>query len=87
MLADMQTVTGLAGFPGSLIRADDPAYDGARSLWNGAIDRHPALIARCGGESDAALALAYALAERLPVFIRGGGHLVAGSALCATCRH
>ncbi len=79
---DMQTVGGLAGFTGSLVCPDDAAYDGARSLWNGAIDRHPALIARCAGESDAALALGYALAERLPVSIRGGGHNVAGSALC-----
>ena len=47
MLAAMRTAVGLARFRGPLIRSDDVAYDEARRLWNGAIDRHPALIARC----------------------------------------
>ena len=78
----MKTIGGIAGFAGTLIRPGDEAYDEARSLWNGAIDRHPALIARCTGEDDAALALAWALREGLPVSVRGGGHNVAGTALC-----
>src|SRR5436309_14707440 len=45
--------TGLAErFRGSLIRAEDPSYDEARSIWNGMIDKHPALIAHCAGVAD-----------------------------------
>jgi FAD/FMN-containing dehydrogenase len=74
--------SGLASFKGTLIRPDDPAYDEARQLWNGAIDRRPALIACCTDEGDAAVALAHALEAGLPVAVRGGGHNVSGSALC-----
>jgi FAD/FMN-containing dehydrogenase len=56
-------------------------YDQARRLWNGAIDRHPALIARCAGADDAAIALAHALEAGAPVTVRGGGHNVGGWAL------
>jgi FAD/FMN-containing dehydrogenase len=82
MLAAMNATSGLAGFKGTLIRPEDPAYDEARRLWNGAIDRHPALLACCTDEQDAALALAYALDQGLPLAVRGGGHNIAGSALC-----
>src|SRR5579859_2180321 len=82
MLPTMKMATGLAGFKGTLIRPDDAGYEDARRIWNGAIDRRPALIARCEGEKDAALALAYARAEAVPVAVRGGGHNVSGSALC-----
>jgi FAD/FMN-containing dehydrogenase len=75
-------VEALRGFKGTLVRPEDPSYDDARKIWNGAIDRRPALIARCADEDDAATALAYALDAGLPVAIRGGGHNVAGSALC-----
>lgn len=78
----MRTVADLTRFKGSLIWPDDPAYREARRIWNGAIDRRPALIARCSDAEDASLALAHAVAERLPVAVRGGGHNVSGSALC-----
>jgi FAD/FMN-containing dehydrogenase len=81
MLRAMRTMTGLEGFAGALIRPDDPEYDQARRIWNAAIDRRPALIARCANEADAALALAHARRAGLPVSVRGGGHNVAGSAL------
>jgi FAD/FMN-containing dehydrogenase len=77
----MMTIGGLADFVGSLIRPGDIEYDEARHVWNGAIDRQPALIARCADEADAGLALAHAIEQRLPVSIRGGGHNVAGSAV------
>jgi FAD/FMN-containing dehydrogenase len=77
----MQTHLGPAGFTGSLIHPDDPAYDEARGLWNGAIDRRPALIARCADPDDAAVALAYALDRGLPLSVKGGGHNVAGLAM------
>ena len=81
MLAPMKTVAGLDRFQGQLIRPDDVGYDEARRLWNGAIDRRPALIARCANADDAAVALAYARDAGLPVAVRGGGHNVSGSAL------
>ena len=78
----MQTATELTGFKGRRLGPDDEGYEDARRIWNGAIDRRPALIARCADEEDAALALAHARAAGLPVAVRGGGHNVAGSALC-----
>ncbi|HYX10373.1 MAG TPA: FAD-binding protein, partial [Candidatus Acidoferrum sp.] len=71
----------LDGFAGTLIGPDDAGYDQARRVWNGAIDRRPALIAGCANESDAARALAHARALGLPVSVRGGGHNIAGSAI------
>jgi len=68
-------------FHGELIRPGDAPYDDARRLWNGAIDRRPALIARCADAGDAAVALAYAREVGAPVTIRGGGHNVGGWAL------
>ncbi len=67
---------------GRLIRPDDADYDAARRVWNGAIDRRPALIVRCAEEADAAAALRYGRENGLPIAIRGGGHNVAGSAMC-----
>ena len=77
----MRTIADLTGFKGTLLRPNDGGYEESRRIWNGAIDKRPALIARCADEEDAARALAYALAEGLPVAIRGGGHNVSGSAL------
>lgn len=72
----------LTGFTGRLIGREDPDYDSARRIWNDAIDRHPLLIAQCANSEDAAGALAFARQEGLPISVRGGGHNVAGSALC-----
>jgi FAD/FMN-containing dehydrogenase len=81
MLPTMKTIGGLERFQGTLIRPDDDGYDEARRLWNAAIDRRPALIARCVDADDAAAALAYAREAGLPIAVRGGGHNVSGSAL------
>ncbi len=81
MLSGMRILSTLAGFRGELIRPGDAGYDQARRLWNGAIDRYPALIARCAHPDDAAVALAHALETGVPVTVRGGGHNVGGSAL------
>jgi FAD/FMN-containing dehydrogenase len=68
-------------FSGELVAPTDPAYDDARAIWNGAIDRRPALIARCRGAHDVAAALRLARERDLRVAVRGGGHGVAGLAV------
>lgn len=71
-----------AEFHGDLIRVGDAAYDGARSVWNGMIDKRPALIARCAGVADIISAVNFAREDDIPVAVRGGGHNVAGTAVC-----
>jgi hypothetical protein len=70
------------GFQGRLIDADDAEYDTARAVWNGAIDRRPRLIARCLGTPDVVAAVRAARHHDLEIAIRGGGHNVAGTAVC-----
>ncbi len=72
----------IEGFQGRLIIADDPDYDTARAVWNGAVDRRPRLIARCSGAADAAMAVRFARDHDLAIAVRGGGHNVAGTATC-----
>ena len=67
---------------GELITPTDPAYDTARGVWNGMIDRRPALIARCSDAGDVATAIGFARSEGLTVAVRGGAHNVAGNATC-----
>jgi FAD/FMN-containing dehydrogenase len=71
-----------SGFLGSLCRPDDADYDERRRVYNGLIDRRPALIATCQGVPDVVAALDYARANDLPVAVRGGGHSVAGHGTC-----
>ncbi|WP_129112661.1 FAD-binding oxidoreductase [Halegenticoccus tardaugens] len=71
-----------AGFRGDLLRPDDVGYDEARSVWNGMIDRRPAVVARCAGVADVIEAVNVARENDLLVAVRGGGHNVAGSAVC-----
>jgi FAD/FMN-containing dehydrogenase len=67
---------------GPLLRPDDDGYDEARAIWNGMIDKHPALIARCTGTADVAAAVTFAREHDLPLSVRGGGHNIAGTAVC-----
>jgi FAD/FMN-containing dehydrogenase len=69
-------------FRGTLLRPGEEGYDEARRVWNGAIDRRPALIARCAGVDDVVLAVRFAREHDLLVSVRGGGHAVAGHAVC-----
>jgi FAD/FMN-containing dehydrogenase len=65
-------------FSGDLIRPNDPTYDEARAIFNGMIDRQPALIARARTTADVAEIVRFASREGLPLAVRGGGHSVAG---------
>ena len=67
-------------FTGRLLRPSDAAYDDLRRIHNGLIDKHPALIARCGGVADLVDAVKLARTLDLEVAVRGGGHNVAGHA-------
>lgn len=82
-LLDKATVGALREpFGGELISPDHPGYDEARKVWNGMIDRRPALIARCTGVADVRSAVRFAREHDLLVAVRGGGHNVAGTAVC-----
>jgi FAD/FMN-containing dehydrogenase len=69
-------------FRGALIRPADEGYEQARRVWNGMIDRRPALICRCAGADDVRVAIELARERQLPVAVRGGGHSVAGHGTC-----
>jgi FAD/FMN-containing dehydrogenase len=69
-------------FRGRLIRRGDVGYDEHRRVWNGAIDKEPALIARCATTEDVRLALTYARERDLLVAVRGGGHSIPGYSTC-----
>lgn len=67
---------------GELLRPGDPGYDDARKVWNGMIDKRPALIARCTGVADIIDAVHFARTNALLVSVRGGGHNITGNAVC-----
>ena len=67
---------------GRALTAADTGYDDARAVWNAMIDRRPAVIAQTKGVADVIAAINFARAHGLPVSIRGGGHNVAGHAVC-----
>lgn len=67
---------------GELIQPGDPTYDDSRRIWNGQIDRRPALVARCRGGADVIATVRFAREREALVAVRGGGHAVAGHALC-----
>src|SRR6266511_4403152 len=71
-----------ARLSGALLRPGDAGYDEARRLHNGMIDRRPALIARCKGTAEVVDAVNFARTHRLEIAVRGGGHNVAGKAVC-----
>ena len=67
---------------GELIRPGDPSYDEHRKVWNGSIDRFPALIARCAGVADVISAVRFARRTGLETAVRGGGHSFPGLSVC-----
>ena len=78
----LDTTSLRASFRGALLRPGEEGYEEARRVWNGAVDRRPALIARCAGADDVQEALRFAREHDLPVAVRGGGHSVLGHSVC-----
>jgi hypothetical protein len=70
------------GFRGELLRPQDPGYEDARKVWNGSINRLPALIARCAGVADIIAAVKFAKDNGLLLAVRGGGHSYPGHSVC-----
>src|SRR5919201_1621644 len=66
---------------GAVLRADDAGYEDARAIWNGLIDRRPALIVQCSGTADVVDAVNFAREQNLLLSVKGGGHNVAGNAI------
>jgi FAD/FMN-containing dehydrogenase len=77
-LADGSVAELAASLRGELIAPLDDAYDEARSIWNGAHDRRPALIVRCAGVADVIRSVEFARSEQLTIAVRGGGHSIPG---------
>lgn len=71
-----------AAFSGALLAPGDEGYEDTRRIWNGMIDRRPGLIARCTGTADVAQAVRFARRHGLLLSVRGGGHNIAGLAVC-----
>ena len=71
----------IGGVRGVVLTSGDPGYDDARGIWNGLIDRRPALIVRCTGAADVVDAVNFARERGLLLSVKGGGHNVAGNAV------
>jgi hypothetical protein len=81
-LDDVATQAFASTLRGRLIQPSDPEYDAARRVYNGMIDRHPALIARCANVADVIAAVNFAREQQLAVAVRGGGHNGGGLGVC-----
>jgi FAD/FMN-containing dehydrogenase len=80
---DATTIAGLRSrVRGPVLTAADAGYDAARRIWNAMIDKRPALIVRCAGAADVLEAVRFAATHEVLTSVRGGGHNVAGTAVC-----
>ena len=70
------------GIQGTVILPDDDSYESARMVWNAMIDKHPAVVIRCATTQDVVHAVNFARDHGFPLAVRGGGHNIAGSAVC-----
>jgi hypothetical protein len=70
------------GLAGTIVRPGDADYDTARAVWNGMIDRRPAIIAYCANVNDVIQSIAFARETGILTSVRSGGHNIAGSSLC-----
>ena len=80
-LSREQTATLVERVGGQVVLPDDPAFDDVRKVWNGMVDRRPAVIVRCASAEDVAPAIAFAREKGLTISIRGGGHHIAGNSV------
>ncbi|MFE7776335.1 FAD-binding oxidoreductase [Streptomyces sp. NPDC057445] len=67
---------------GTVVRPGDASYEEARTIWNAAHDRKPALVVRCAGTADVMRAVEFARSQDLRVAVRGGAHSIAGFSTC-----
>jgi len=67
---------------GGLLTPDSAGYDKGRTIWNAMIDKRPAIIVQCAGVADVIRALGFAKKNDLLISVRGGGHNIAGNAVC-----
>ena len=81
-LAESDISSLRAQFGGAVLTAADADYEEARHVWNGVIDRRPAVIARCASATDVAAAIQFGRQRGLRLSVRGGGHNYGGSAVC-----
>src|SRR3954469_3097654 len=82
VMVDAETIGAFAArVRGPVLRPGDPGYDEARAIWNGLIDRRPALIVQCTGSADVVDAVNFARDQDLPLSIKAGAHNVAGNAV------
>ena len=81
-ISDQATEELASTLRGELVRPGDITYDQHRKVWNGSIDRSPALIARCAGAADVITAVRFARTHGLLVAVRGGGHSFPGHSVC-----
>jgi FAD/FMN-containing dehydrogenase len=70
------------GFKGKVITPGDREYEESRKIWNGMVDKRPAIIARCAGTQDAVNAVNFARDNGIQLAVRGAGHHIAGNSLC-----
>ena len=77
-IGDAEVESFRGGLRGQLIASGDPDYEAARKVWNGNIDKRPALIARCAGTADVQQAVNFARDRGLLLSLRGGGHSAPG---------
>ena len=69
-------------FAGEVVRRGDPGYESARAVWNGMVDRHPALVVRPTGAADVIAAVRFAREQELVIAVRSGGHSIPGFSTC-----
>lgn len=87
-MSDVSVLRGSAlgafrdGFTGEMILPDDAGYDQARAVWNGMVDRHPAMVVRPTGVDDVVAAVRFAREQDLLVAVRSGGHSIPGLSTC-----
>ena len=82
VLNEAEVATLKAGIRGPLLRPGEASYEAIRHVWNGSIDRRPALSARCTGVADVIQCVQFARAHALLVSVRGGGYNIPGNVVC-----